>query len=142
LAALEGKKTQVEAIVFDLPQICGSRASVAHEQGAQIPSVCRRRPPEVLRLRHATACNVRYGTSSERAGQRLATIRQINRYARDIAFHGLAGRRRIGCKRQRETVALDGASAGAAATQIVPADALMLMRIEMIARTRLQAINQ
>jgi hypothetical protein len=109
LAALQGKKHQVEAIVFDLPQICRGRGSVAHEQGAQVPSVCPCKVPEVVSLRHATACHVRYRRSSERADQRLATIRQINRCARDIAFHGLAGWRRIGRKRQRETVALDGA---------------------------------
>jgi hypothetical protein len=78
---------------------------VAHEQGARSKHLPWQLP-EVLRLRHATACNVRYGRASERAGQRLATIRQINRCAREIAFHGAAGRRRIGCKRQREPVAL------------------------------------
>jgi hypothetical protein len=75
-----------------------SRGSVAHEQGARSQAF-------LLRLRHATACNVRYGRSSERAGQRLATIRQINRYARDIAFHGSAGSaRRLSRRLSRPSV--------------------------------------
>src|SRR4029450_4629371 len=63
---------------------------------------------EHLRLRHATAGDVRCRRPSEMAGQRFATIRQtvLDRSARNVDFDGAVGRARIECKHERETVAL------------------------------------
>ena len=93
-----------------MAQVCRSVGWTTHEQGTTGIASCRA-DYEALRLRHATAGDVRCLRASEMARQRLATIGQIvlNRSVRGVSFAGSVCRIQIRCKHEAETVTLVGA---------------------------------